>query len=61
MMKKVYLTDRQIVVLKEVLRKEAKTLGYPHMYDEYNRHRWPSRLKNLRTISKKLWNAEHFQ
>ncbi len=56
-MKKIYLTDAQIVTLRVLLRDEAERIGYPNIYDEDNKKQWPSRLKRLHTINKKLWRA----
>ena len=49
------LTDKQIGTLLNLLRKEAKTLGWDEKYHDYNKSEWPARLKQLSRITMVLW------
>ena len=50
----VHLTNTQRGHLRKLLIEEAKELGYGTKYNEWNRDKWPTKLKNLSTLAKKL-------
>lgn len=49
------LTD--VKLLQSCIRKEAKALGYGTTYVWWERKNWPSRLKRIGTVARKLGNA----
>ena len=53
----VELSDTQIGVLLELVRKDARRHGYGHMWHADNKSLWPNRLKALTPIARKLIRA----
>lgn len=49
------LTDKQIGTLLNLVRKEARSLGWGDMYHDANKPKWPARLKQLNSIAETLW------
>lgn len=48
------LTNGQYAMVRMLIYKEAKALGYGSKYHEWNHPEWPRRLKQLRIIARKL-------
>ena len=48
------LTDKELGLLVHLIRREARLIGYDTIYHEYNKKIWPSRLKGMQTIVRKL-------
>lgn len=50
------LTREHRALLWTLVRKEAMSLGYGKHYTEMNQRTWPRKLRELRTIARKLRN-----
>jgi hypothetical protein len=49
-----YLTDDEIGMLLNLVRDDARLLGFGTAYTDQNKKDWPRRLKKLLTIANKL-------
>lgn len=48
------LRNDELATLRELIRQEARRLGYGSQYSEANLPVWPRRLKRLRCVIRKL-------